>query len=303
MSTTHSGPVTLAAAQYPVERVASVAAWEDKLDRWVGEAARSDAALALFPEYAAMELTATEPRALESLGYALDWMADRRGMIDAVHARLAREHGLYICAASTPSRCADGRIANVARLFSPAGGVAEQAKQVMTRFEREAWGVAPGHGLMVADCGFATVGIAICYDAEFPLIARAMAQAGATLILVPSCTDTMHGYWRVRVGAQARALENQCMVLQAPTVGDAPWCEALDSNHGAAGLFGPCDTGFPADGVVALGEVDAGEWLYAPFDASAVARVRAQGAVFNHRHWDEQPGAGPLPPVERVALV
>ena len=303
MSGPRDGAVMLAAAQYPIERVASVAAWEDKIDRWVSEAARGGAALALFPEYAAMELTATEPKALESLSYALDWMADRRGMIDALHARLAAEHGLFICAASTPSRCADGRIANVARLFSPGGGMAEQAKQVMTRFEREIWGVAPGSGLMVADCGFATVGIAICYDAEFPLIVRAMAEAGATLILVPSCTDSVHGYWRVRVGAQARALENQCLVLQAPTVGDAPWCAALDSNHGAAGLFGPSDTGFPADGVVALGTMDQGEWLFAPYDATAVARVRADGAVFNHRHWAEQPGAGPLPPVGHVSLV
>ena len=106
------------------------------------------------------------------------------------------------------------------------------------------------------DIGSARIGIAICYDVEFPLIARALVEAGAEVILAPSCTDTVHGYWRVRVGAQARALENQCVVVQAPLVGAVDWSPAVDMNRGAAGVFGPPDLGFPEDGVIAQGEMD-----------------------------------------------
>ena len=62
---------------------------------------------------------------------------------------------------------------------------------------------------------------------------RAQVEAGAWLILVPSCTDTVAGYERVRLAAAARAMENQCFVAMAPTVGAAPWSGALDVNRGA----------------------------------------------------------------------
>jgi predicted amidohydrolase len=103
---------------------------------------------------------------------------------------------------------------------------------------------------------------------------------------VPSCTDAAAGYHRVRVACQARALENQCYVIQAPTVGSAPWSIAVDENVGAAGVFGPPDRGFPDDGVIALGERDRPGWVIADVDLDAVAAVRADGQVLNHRDWD-----------------
>jgi predicted amidohydrolase len=137
-------------------------------------------------------------------------------------------------------------------------------------------------------------GVAICYDAEFPLIARAMSDAGAAMILVPSCTDSLRGYHRVRVGARARALENQCYVVHSPTVGEALWSPAVDNNVGAAGVYGPPDIGFPEDGIVAQGGLNDAMWLYADLDLTAVTRVRLDGKVLNDKHWAEQPGAPPL---------
>jgi predicted amidohydrolase len=122
------------------------------------------------------------------------------------------------------------------------------------------------------------------------------------LLLVPSCTDSEHGYWRVRLGAQARALEGQCYAVQSPTVGNAPWNPAVDVNRGAAGVYGPPDRGMPATGVLALGEIDAAQWLFADVDLAKVTELRADGGVLNARHWAEQPGAATLPPVEVVDL-
>jgi len=144
--------------------------------------------------------------------------------------------------------------------------------------------------------------VAICYDAEFPLLARAMVEAGAELILVPSATDTLHGWYRVRVGARARALENQCYVVQSPVVGEALWTPSLDVSHGAAAVFGPPDLGFPEDGVVAEGMVDAPGWVFGEVDLDAVARVRGEGSVFGHAHWGEQLAGAAVPTLTAEVL-
>jgi predicted amidohydrolase len=102
---------------------------------------------------------------------------------------------------------------------------------------------------------------------------------------VPSCTDTVHGFNRVQISAQARALENQCFVAVAPTVGQAPWSATLDDNHGAAAIFGPVDRGFAPDGIIAQGKMDAQGWVFATLDPARLATVRAQGAVRNHADW------------------
>jgi predicted amidohydrolase len=167
----------------------------------------------------------------------------------------------------------------------------------MTRFEAEQWGVSVGDALKVFDTALGRIAINVCYDVEFPLLARAQVEAGAQLILAPSCTDTTAGYWRVRVGAQARALENQCVVVQAPLVGEAPWSASVDVNVGAAGVYTPPDRGLPDDGVLAKGTWNTAQWLHATVDARALAAVRRDGQVFNHRDWARQPGLGALPPV------
>ena len=292
----------VAAAQYPIDRLEGWAAYEAKLVRWVAEAAAGGAALAVFPEYGAMELASLEPATMGDLAGSIDSVSRLLPQVDALHARLAAEHGLYVLAASAPRRMPDGTVRNTARLFAPNGKAGAQDKRVMTRFEREQWGVAGGEGLAVFDTALGRLAVLICYDSEFPLLARAAVEAGAEVLLVPSCTDTLHGYWRVRIGAQARALEGQCFAVQAPTVGEAPWSPAVDVNRGAAGVYGPPDRGCPEDGVLALGTEGEPGWVFADLDMALVAQLRADGSVLNTRHWPEQPGAAPLPPVTVVDL-
>jgi predicted amidohydrolase len=171
----------------------------------------------------------------------------------------------------------------------------------MTRFESEEWGIAPGEsGAHVIDSALGTLGVAICYDSEFPLLVRRQVEAGADLVLVPSCTETLAGYHRVAIGSRARALENQCYVVQAPTVGQAPWSHAIDDNHGAAGIYGPVDSSLKSDGVLAQGEIDAPGWVVAELDFDALARVRADGQVRNYSDWSMP--AHVAGRVERLAL-
>jgi len=301
-------PFIVAAAQYPIDAPADWDAYAAKITGWVAEAAAAGAALAVFPEYGVMELAALDPATAGDLGGSLASVAARAEAVEALHSGLARTHGIHILAASGPALVPGAgprggpRYVNRARLFAPSGAFGWQDKLVMTRFEAEQWFVSPGTALTLFDTALGRIGVAICYDSEFPLIARALAEAGADLLLVPSCTDSLHGYWRVRIGSQARALENQIWVVQSPTVGMAAWSPAVDENHGAAGVYGPSDRGFPADGVVALGQMDAPGWVCATIDPAATAVLRVDGGVLNARDWATQWGAGVLPAVSVVRL-
>jgi len=292
---------TIAAAQYPIDRIESWSAYEAKLSRWVETAAADGASLAVFPEYGAMELAALDLATAGDLQACLGSVAGLLTDVDALHTRLAERFGLHILAGSI-SAAIPGGFVNRARLFAPSGKVGVQDKLVMTRFEREEWHISASGPLRLFETSLGKIGINICYDSEFPLLARAQIEAGMELLLVPSCTDSEHGYWRVRHGAQARALEGQCYSVQSPTVGTAEWNPAVDMNRGAAGLFGPPDRGMPTDGVLALGEMDAAQWVFGEVDLAKVAELRADGGVLNARHWTEQPGAAALPAVEVVDL-
>jgi predicted amidohydrolase len=157
----------------------------------------------------------------------------------------------------------------------------------MTRFEREDWHVTAGEGLQVFDTALGRIGMLICYDSEFPLLGRRLVEAGAELILVPSCTDTIAGFNRVRIGAMARALEGQCVVVQAPTVGDCDWNPAIDENRGRAAIYGPPDGFWPESGVIAEGGMDQPGWVVAEIDLARVAESRRNGAVLPFLHWPE----------------
>lgn len=287
-----TNPFLAAAAQYPVSRPAS---WDEAaatLSRWVAQAAGHGARLLVFPEYAAMSLAALFPPQVHGdLAAQLTALQTLRDDYLALHRELAQQHGVYLLAGSFPWEVAPGRFHNRAWLCAPGGAAGFQDKRVMTRFEREQWNISAAAELKVFDTALGRIGVNICYDAEFPLPARAQAEAGAELLLVPSCTDAAAGYHRVRVAAQARALEGQCYVLLSPLVGEAPWSPAVDVNVGAAGIYGPPDRGFPDDGVLAQGRLNEPGWIYAEIDPAKVAEVRRNGQVLNYRHWPEQVGA------------
>jgi predicted amidohydrolase len=289
---TEAHPIRLGLLQYPVGRPASIADFAKGLDRWLEEG-RASADLLVLPEYAAVELgaglkggEATEAAELAAMVTAAP------DILTAMHDA-ARRHRVWLQPGTLPMRAADGRVINRAPLITPEGRVAFQDKRAMTRFESERWGVSQGADPNVFDTPWGRIGISICYDIEFPKHARVQVMAGAWLILTPSCTDSLAGFNRVHFSARARALENQCYVAITPMVGEAPWSAALDVNRGRAGVFGPMDRGFPADGILAEGTMDAPGWVFCTLDPSLIEAVRRDGAVLNHRDWPRAPFAQP----------
>jgi predicted amidohydrolase len=274
------------ALAYPVTEPASFEAFAEKFEALVAQGAAGGADLLVMPEYACVEVAAAFPGAGD-VARELDSVCGHQQRLLDFFRATARRHAVWLVPGSLPW-AGGGRVRNRAPLIAPDGALRLQDKSVMTRFEAERWGVQSGDKPRVFDTPWGRIGIAICYDVEFPSLVRAQVAAGAWLILAPSCTDSLHGFNRVRLSARARALENQCFVVVAPTVGFAPGLATLDENHGYAGMFGPVDRGFAEDGVVARGGLDAPGWVFADLDSSRIEAVRADGAVRNFRDWPSE---------------
>lgn len=283
-------PFTVAAAQYEVSYLDNWQAFEEKITAWVAEAVDNGAEMLLFPEYAAMELCSLfAPDVQQDLQQQLVQLQALLPVFLDLHQQLADDYAVTIIAGSFPEALqkADGsRIyMNRAYVFQPYAPRQYQDKQVMTRFEKEEWLIAPGEPLNLIDTPFGQLGICICYDSEFPLIGRQLIEMGAEYLLVPSVTETLAGFYRVRIGSQARALENQCYVVHAALVGTAPWSPAIDINTGAAGIYTPVDKGFPANGILAEGRLNEAGWVYATLDVASTQAIREQGSTLNYQDW------------------
>lgn len=297
------GQVRIAAAQYPLDRFRHLSDYVDKQADWIREAAGQGAELLVFPEYGAMEYAAPDSAASADLKASLRAVADAFQLIDAAHADLAQAYGVHILTASGPTRDGHGGFVNRARLFTPSGRVGHQDKLIMTPFE-VSWGIRPGTTNRVFETALGRIAIAICYDSEFPLLVRAQAEAGADIVLIPSCTEFPSGFQRVRTAAMARALENGCATVQSPTVGEALWSPAVDHNSGAAGIFVPSEHGLSDTGIVADGARDKPQWVFGTVDLAHLRRIRTTGEMRNSLDWPRQPGATPLAAtVEIVPLI
>ena len=212
---------------------------------------------------------------------------------------MAMRHRCHLLGGSGPVRT-DRGVVNRAWLVGPTGAVLHQDKLILTPYEREVLEMTPGETLTLIETELGRIGILICYDSEFPLLARALVEAGAEILLVPSCTDLPQGQTRVRVSARARAVESQCLVVQAPLVGGVPGCEIIDICTGRAALFGPPDLGLPEDGILAEGATDVAGAVVAELDLATVTGARTSGQVGNAAHWPEQ--RAPAQQVARARL-
>jgi predicted amidohydrolase len=281
--------VKIASAQYNISFLEDWQAYDQKIERWVVEAITQEAKILVFPEYFSMELASLFGSEIySSLSKQLEAMQALHNDFIELFKKMAQKYECIIQAGTFPVRIASDIYRNRGYLFMPDGQFDYQDKIMMTRFENEQWLIAPGKELKCFDTIYGKIAINICYDSEFPLLARKQVEAGCVIILVPSCTDTIAGYHRVKIGCQARALENQCYVVQASLVGDAAWSEAVDVNVGAAAIYTPVDRGFPSNGILSVGQFNAVQWVIEGISPLACKTVRVHGQVFNYRDWPLQ---------------
>jgi predicted amidohydrolase len=190
---------------------------------------------------------------------------------------LAREWQVYLIGGTHPTLRGD-RLLNTAYLFSPDGGVHEQDKIHRTRWEREKWHTSAGDLLHLFDTPYGKIAILICYDIEFPELARRVCEEGADILFVPSCTDDRQGYLRVRYCCHARAIENQVFVAMTSTVGNLP-VEGLALHYGQASIITPSDFPFARDGIAAEGTPNVEQIIIADLDLDTLSENRINGTT------------------------
>ncbi|MFT7642675.1 MAG: putative amidohydrolase/ribosomal protein S18 acetylase RimI-like enzyme [Pirellulaceae bacterium] len=170
---------------------------------------------------------------------------------------------------------------NISYLFQRDGAIGKQYKLHITPSERKWWGVNPGNRVEVFDTDCGRVAIQICYDIEFPELARIAAEKGAQIIFVPFNTDTRHGYLRVRNCAQARCIENHLYVAISGCTGNLPFVENADIHYAQSGIFTPADAEFARDAVAAECNPNVETVIIHDLDFEQLRRHRESGTVQN----------------------
>jgi predicted amidohydrolase len=285
----------VAAAQYPITKHASFQDWTIHMKTWVANAARQGSQLLLFPEYGAMELVSIFSEAIRvDIRQQVEAMDQIKDDFCTVFSALAKTYRIMIVAPSIPVLNQDKKRVNRAFVFGPQGLAGYQDKLFMTRFEDEEWGIQSGHKtLSLFETQGGKFGIQICYDVEFGIGSQLLCAAGASLILSPSCTETIRGATRVHIGARARALENQAYSVVSQTVGESLWSPAVDINYGFAAFYSTPDKNLPEDGIISAMTPQKEGWLVQDLDFSKIHDVRKDGQVLNFRdHQAELPHPG-----------
>ena len=275
-------PVRVCAVQYPMRKIAGFDDFAQQVTFFVDAAAGYKADFVLFPEILTLQLLSYLPH--REPGQAVRQLADLTGEVIDLFQGLALRYDVNVVAGSHYAE-EDGHLVNVSYLCRRDGSVERQLKLHITPNERRWWGVRPGNAVNVFDTDRGKVAIAICYDVEFPEVARIAAMKGAQILFVPFCTDNRQGYLRVRLCAQARAIENQMFVVTAGVTGLIPSVENMDINYAQSAVFTPSDFPFARDGVAAECEPNLEALVVADLDLELLRQNRLTGTV---RPWRDR---------------
>lgn len=237
---------------------------------------RSD--FALFPEFFNAPLMAqynhmSEAQAIRELAQYTDDIVQK-------FSNLSISYNINIIAGSMPE-IRDNVLYNVGYLCKRDGTVERYEKIHVTPDEAKVWGMQGGKELKVFDTDCGKIGILICYDSEFPELSRLLADEGMDILFVPFLTDTQNGYSRVRHCAQARAIENECYVAIAGSVGNLPNVHNMDIQFAQSMVFTPCDFSFPTNGIKAEATPNTEMILIADVDLSLLRELHQFGSVKN----------------------
>ncbi len=270
----------VASLQYYIRPVSRFEQFADQVESLVWTAKDYHCKLLVFPEYFAAQLLTLNNTRMP-IKEQVRHLAKYESQIVDLMKRLAKESGLYIVGGTLPAMDPpdDVTVYNECYLYSPSGDWDVQGKLHMTRFEKEEWIISPHKKFKVFDTALGKLAITICYDVEFPELARAAARQGANLLIVPSCTDERQGFLRVRYCAQARAIENQMYVIHACTVGSLPMVPAVSLNYGQASILTPSDFAFSRDGILAEGVANQESMVIGDLDMDKIEETKQHGSV------------------------
>jgi predicted amidohydrolase len=239
---------------------------------------RSD--FALFPEFFNAPLMADNNHLPEA--EAIRELAAYTPQIVKKFAELAISYNINIITGSMPE-IKDDLLYNAGYLCKRDGSLDRYEKLHVTPDEAKVWGLQGGHEIKTFDTDCGKIGVLICYDSEFPELSRILADEGMDILFIPFLTDTQNGYSRVRHCAQARAIENECYVAIAGSVGNLPKVHNMDIQFAQSMVFTPCDFSFPANGIKAEATTNTEMILIADVDIDLLRELHQFGNVRNLR--------------------
>jgi len=270
--------VRVGAIQWQMRPVASFDELMQHVEFFIDTVSGYNVDFVLLPEFFSAPLMAlAEDRDSPS---AIRHLAEYSARMRSELQELAISHNINIIAGSVPEY-RGGELRNVAYLMRRDGTSEAQYKLHITPDEKLYWGMVGGSELRVFDTDVGRIGILICYDVEFPELARLLADQGMSILFVPYWTDTRNAYLRVRHCAQARAIENECFVVITGSVGNLPNVKNMDIQYSQAAIFTPADYSFPQDCIAAETTPNNETVLVAELDLSLLKELHLRGSVRN----------------------
>lgn len=231
---------------------------------------------ALFPELFTAPLMADYNHLSEA--EAIKELARHTEAIRKKFQEYAISYNINIVSGSMPYQ-ENGHVYNVGFLCRRDGTYEMYRKIHITPNEVFHWGMTGGDMIQTFDTDCGKIGIIICYDVEFPELARLMADEGMNILFVPFLTDTQNGYTRVKNCAQARAIENECYVAVAGCVGNLPKVNNMDIQYAQAAVFTPSDFAFPSNGIKAEATPNTEMTLIVDVDLDLLKELHEHGSV------------------------
>ena len=236
---------------------------------------------ALFPEFFNAPLLMDynhlpEPEAIRQLATKTDEIREK-------FSTLAVSYNINIITGSMLYLEPSGTLKNIGYLIRRDGSYEVYEKLHITPDERKFWGLEGGSELKTFDTDCGKVGVLICYDVEFPELGRLLAEQGMQILFVPFLTDTQNAYSRVRNCAMARAIENECFVAIAGSVGNLPKVSNMDIQFAQSAVFTPCDFAFPTNGIKGESTPNTEMVLVVDVDLDLLKEINSFGSVRNLR--------------------
>ena len=272
--------VRIATCQLQARAVSGFDEFMRHVEYFVDVAADYESDFILFPELFTLMLLSAEEKELSPME-AIEALSDYTPKIRQKLSELALNYNINIIGGSHPTRMDDGDIHNVAYVCLRDGSIHAQEKIHPTPNEAYWWNIKGGDSIdaIPTDCG--PIGVLICYDSEFPELARRLVDEGARIIFVPFCTDSRQGYMRVRYCAQARAIENQCFTVLSGNVGNLPNVANMDIQYAQSCILTPCDFPFARDGIAAEASENVETLTISDVNLADLSWARAEGTVRN----------------------
>lgn len=275
-----TGTVRIASVQYQQRQIKSFSQFKQFVTYFVDVVSDYSADFVLFPELFTLQLLSIENKEIPP-NEAIDQLTQYTPRLTQFFSELAIRYNVNIIAGSHPTKRDNGTIQNISLVCLRDGSIHEQAKIHPTPNESYWWNIQGGDTLDVIETDCGPIGVLICYDSEFPELARHLVNQGAGILFVPFCTDERQSYLRVRYCAQARAVENQVYVVMSGNVGNLPSVHNMDIQYAQSCILTPCDFPFARDGIAADTTPNAETVIFADLRIEDITRARQSGTVQN----------------------